>query len=116
MQDAIKMAQKVIAAVPGARIGDDLPSNGRATSSYRVRPMHCPAAADQRTFTAKLGGDLPGVREYLEALSIHVFRATGVGRDRAARPQALGCIDARVACVSLDRDGLIKYFTLLRDE
>ena len=52
---------------------------------------------------AKLAGELPGVRDYLRALSVHLLRAAGVDRDRPARRGALGRADARAARLSRPR-------------
>ena len=63
---------------------------------------------------AKLAGDLPGVRDFLRALSVHLLRAAGVDRDRPARPRALERADGALPDY-LDRDGLVKFWPLMRD-
>ncbi len=116
MRDALKVTQKVIAAVPArtfeatllqldapreiavARPADALP--GRGGIAVRLQ--------------ARLGGDLPGVREYLERYPYTCFEqrvSTAVGLGDAKRWDAL----MRALPGYLDRDGLVKYFTLLRD-
>jgi uncharacterized protein YfaS (alpha-2-macroglobulin family) len=116
VQDAIKMAQKVVAVVPERtyqatifqleqprdivveRPADALP--GRGGINVRLQQ--------------KLGGDLPGVREYLERYPFTCFEqlaSVAIGLRDRKRWDAL----MRTLPAYLDRDGLIKYFTLLRD-
>ena len=55
----------------------------RRRSRCSVRPTRCPgAAASNVQLQAKLGGDLPGVRDYFEHYPYTLLRAAGVGRHR----------------------------------
>ncbi len=113
-RDAVKVAQKVVAAVPERTIqatlaqvdrplrlaverpADALP--GRGGISVRLQP--------------KLSGDLADVRAWLERYPFTCFEqqaSAAVGLQDRRRWDAL----MRVLPDYLDRDGLIKYFTLL---
>jgi hypothetical protein len=61
----------------------------------------------QTSFVAKLGGELPGVREYMAAYP-YLLRAKHVEGHRPAGPEAWNKLAA--SCRYLDGDGLLKYF------
>ncbi|HET9338714.1 MAG TPA: alpha-2-macroglobulin family protein, partial [Casimicrobiaceae bacterium] len=115
-KDALKVTQKVVPAVPER--------TWQATIVQLVSPQ---SVAVERPADAipgrggvnvqvqgKLAGDLPGVREYLSAYPYTCFEqraSVAIGlRDPALWSAAMAALPDY-----LDRDGMVKYWTLLRD-
>ena len=114
--DAVKVAQKVIAAVPERTFQATLSQLDAPRDIAVERPADAlPGRGGvSLRLQSKLGGDLPGVREYLERYPFTCFEqqaSTAVGLSDRRRWDAL----MRVLPDHLDRDGLVKYFTLLSD-
>src|SRR5258706_9674409 len=114
--DALKIAQRVIASVPERTIQASI----FQLEGARAVPVERPADAIAGRggvgvrMQAKLSGDLPGVREYLERYPFTCFEqraSAAVGlRDRRRWDALMGALPD-----FLDRDGLVKFFTVLRD-
>jgi uncharacterized protein YfaS (alpha-2-macroglobulin family) len=114
--DALKIAQRVIASVPERTIQATI----FQLEGAREVPVERPADAIPGRggvnvrMQAKLSGDLPGVREYLERYPFTCFEqraSAAVGlRDRRRWDALMGALPD-----FLDRDGLVKFFTVLRD-
>jgi uncharacterized protein YfaS (alpha-2-macroglobulin family) len=114
--DALKVAQKVVPAVPERTYQATIFQLAQPQSVAVQRPAGAiPGRGGVNVqMQAKLAGELPGVRDYFLAYPYSCFeqRASGaIGlRDRARW-------DALMASLPdyLDRDGLLKYWPVMRD-
>ena len=116
MRDALKVTQKVIAAVPERTFEATLLQLEAPRDIAVERPADAlPGRGGINVrMQQKLGGDLPGVRDYLERYPFTCFEqqvSTAIGLADRRRWDAL----MRVLPDYLDRDGLVKYFTLLAE-
>ena len=116
VRDALKVAQKVIATVPERTYQATIFQLDATRNVAVERPADAlpNRGGISMRLQEKLGGDLPGVREYLEAYPFTCFE------QRASA--AVGLADRRrwdalMAALPgyLDRDGLVKFFPVLRD-
>ena len=115
-RDALKISQKVIAAVPERTYQATILQLGEPQQIPAQRPVDAqPGRGGVNVrMQGKLAGDLPGVREYLSWYPYSCFEqrtSIAVGLRDAERWESL----MRVLPAYLDRDGLLKYWTLLRD-
>jgi uncharacterized protein YfaS (alpha-2-macroglobulin family) len=115
-RDALKVAQRVIPAVPERTIQATIFQLEGTREVAVERPADAlPGRGGAAVrFQAKLGGDFPGVREYLERYPFTCFEqraSAAVGlADRRRWEALMGALPDY-----LDRDGLVKFFTVLRD-
>ncbi len=112
--DRLRVKQKVSYAVPLRTYQATLLQIDKAQTMTVQTPADAlPGRGGVRTvLSAKLGGDLPGVREYMEAYPYTCFE------QRTSRAIALGDAALWRATVAnlpayLDGDGLLKYFPLM---
>jgi len=113
--DKLRMRQKVVPAVPVRTLQATLMQLDRPQSMRTALPEGAlPGRGGvQAMFSAHLGGDLPGVREYMAAYPYTCFEqetSRAIALRDTARWQAL---IAR-APAYLDGDGLLKYFAQMR--
>ena len=112
--DQLKVTQKVAQATPVRTYQATLLQLDQPVNI----PVQLPAGAlpgrggVQTSFVAKLGGELPGVREYMQAYPYTCFeqntsKAIALG-DRALWNATVASLPAY-----LDKDGLLKYFTVM---
>ena len=114
--DALKVSQRIVAAVPVRTYQATILQLTEPQSIAVQRPADAIAGRGgvNVQVQAKLAGELPGVRDWLLAYPYSCFeqRASGaIGlRDRARW-------DALMAAMPdyLDRDGLLKYWPIMRD-
>jgi hypothetical protein len=116
VRDALKVAQKVIAAVPERTLQATVFQLDRT----RDVAVELPAGALPNRggigvqLQERLGGNLPGVREFFERYPYTCFEqraSAAVGlADRRHWETLMGALPGY-----LDRDGLVKFFPLLRD-
>jgi uncharacterized protein YfaS (alpha-2-macroglobulin family) len=115
-RDALKISQDVIAAVPERTYQATITQLDASLATAVQRPADAipgRGGIDVRV-QARLGGDLPGVREYLRdypytCLEQRISTAIGLG-SRGAWESVMSSIGDYT-----DRDGLLKYWPLLRD-
>jgi uncharacterized protein YfaS (alpha-2-macroglobulin family) len=113
-QDRIRIRQQVGPAVPVRTLQATL----LQLDGEKTMPVQRPADAlpgrggIQTVLTARLGGELPGVRDYMKAYPYTCFEQR-TSRAVALHDQALW--DAAVATLPahLDADGLVKYFATM---
>jgi alpha-2-macroglobulin len=115
-RDAMRFAQDVIAAVPERTFQATIVQLAAPQSITVQQPLDAipgRGGIDVR-LQAKLGGDLPGVREYFRYYPYSCLE------QRASIAIGLGERDQWTALMSgitdyLDRDGLLKYWPFMRD-
>jgi len=115
-RDTLKISQNVVAAVPERTFQATLLQLGAPESITVQRPVDAIAGrggVDVR-LQARLSGDLPGVREYFNfypysCLEQRASMAIGLGNPALWNAMMAGITDY------IDRDGLLKYWPLLRD-
>ncbi len=115
-RDAVKFTQRVVAAVPERTYQATLFQLTEPRDVVVERPADAlPGRGGVFVrMQEKLSGDLPGVREFLERYPFTCFEqqaSVAVGLRDRRRWDAL----MRTLPGYLDRDGLVRYFTLLRD-
>jgi uncharacterized protein YfaS (alpha-2-macroglobulin family) len=116
VRDALKVSQAVVAAVPERTYQATIQQLGAPQAIVVKRPDDAipgRGGVDVR-MQAKLGGDLPGVREYFRfypytCLEQRTSTAIGLG-ERARWDAIMAGLDDYI-----DRDGLLKYWPFLRD-
>ena len=116
VRDALKVSQTVIAATPERTYQATIMQLAAAQAFTVQRPVDAipgRGGVDVRV-QAKLGGDLPGVREFFRyypytCLEQRVSVAVGL-ESRALWDATMSNIDNL-----MDRDGLLKYWAFLRD-
>ena len=114
--DAIKVTQKVVAAVPERTYQATIfqLTEPRAIAVERPADALPGRGGLGVRFQQKLSGDLAGVREYFERYPFTCFEqqaSAAIGLADRKRWDAL----MRALPQYLDRDGLVRYFTLLRE-
>jgi uncharacterized protein YfaS (alpha-2-macroglobulin family) len=113
-RDRLKVKQKVVAAVPVRVTQATLLQLDRKQSMQVKLPDDAlPGRGGvQAQFSARLGGDLPGVRDYMLAYPYRCFEQVGSRaialHDKAMWQSAIDTLPAH-----LDGDGLVKYFALM---
>ncbi len=115
-RDALKIAQQVVPAVPERTYQATILQLTQPQSIAVQRPADAiPGRGGVNVqMQAKLAGELPGVRDFLQQYPYTLLRAAGVDRDRPARRARWNALMSALPDY-LDRDGLVKYWTLLRD-
>ncbi|MFA9219534.1 MAG: alpha-2-macroglobulin, partial [Sphingomonadaceae bacterium] len=109
--DRLRIRQKVIAAVPVRTLQATL----LQIEKTQTMKVHLPDGAlagrggVQAVFSARLGGDLPGVREFMTAYPYTCFEQN-TSRAIALQDEALWDAQAAKLPAYLDGDGLLKYF------
>ena len=113
--DRLKVKQKVVAAVPVRTTQATLLQlDGKQSMQVRLPDDALPGRGGvQAQFSARLGGDLPGVRDYMSAYPYRCFeqvssRAIAL-HDKAMWQSAVDTLPAH-----LDADGLVKYFASMQ--
>ncbi|MQA19259.1 alpha-2-macroglobulin family protein [Rugamonas rivuli] len=114
-RDRLKVKQKVVAAVPVRTTQATLLQlDGKQTMKVRLPDDALPGRGGVQTqFSARLGSDLPGVRDYMSAYPYRCFeqvssRAIAL-HDKAMWQSAVDTLPAH-----LDADGLVKYFASMQ--
>lgn len=111
--DRLRVTQKVIAAVPVRTQQATLVQlDGPQTMKVQAPAAALPGRGGVLTsFSARLGGDLPGVREYMLA---YPYTCTEQRTSRAVALRDPALWDSVVASLPahLDSDGLLKYFAI----
>ena len=109
--DKLRVKQKVTAAVPVRTLQATLLQLDRPQSMKVQLPEGALAGRGgvQALFSAKLGSELPGVREYMTAYPYSCFEQS-TSRAIALRDPALWKALADKLPAYLDSDGLLKYF------
>ncbi|MFS2003840.1 alpha-2-macroglobulin family protein [Duganella sp. CT11-25] len=113
-RDRLKVRQKVVAAVP-VRVTQAtlLQLDRKLNMQVKLPDDALPGRGGvQAQFSTRLGGDLPGVRDYMQAYPYRCFeqvssRAIAL-HDKALWQSAIDTLPAH-----LDGDGLVKYFALM---
>lgn len=116
VQDALKVSQQVIAAVPVRTLQATLAQVDRSLEI----PVQMPEGAlpgrggIQASVQARLAGDLPGVQAYMRA---YPYTCLEQQASRALALRERRQWDAVMALLPtyLDRDGFVKYFTVMRE-
>jgi len=116
VQDALQVSQQVIAAVPVRTLQATLAQVDRTLEL----PVELPRGAlpdrggVEATLQSRLGGELPGVREYMSAYAYTCLEQLS---SRAVALRSRGQWDAVMAMLPshLDRDGFAKYFSVMRE-
>jgi uncharacterized protein YfaS (alpha-2-macroglobulin family) len=110
-RDRIKIKQKVVAAVPVRTTQATLLQLDRKQSiEVKLPDDALPGRGGvQAQFSAKLGGDLPGVRDYMAAYPYRCFEQVS-SRAIALHDEAMWQTAVDALPAHLDADGLVKYF------
>jgi hypothetical protein len=100
----------------GAHVpGDDLPAHAAAIDRGAAARDAIPGRGGVNVqMQAKLAGELPGVRDWLLAYPYSCFEQRASGAIGLQRPRAVGNVDGSLPDY-LDRDGLLKYWPIMRD-
>jgi uncharacterized protein YfaS (alpha-2-macroglobulin family) len=110
-RDGIRVRQQVGAAIPVRTLQATL----LQLDGEKRLPVQRPADAlpgrggIQTTLTARLGGELPGVRDYMSAYPYTCFEQR-TSRSVALRDKAMWEATVATLPAHLDADGLVKYF------
>jgi len=110
-QDRIRIRQQVGVAVPVRTLQATL----LQLDGEKTLPVQRPADAlpgrggIETTLNARLGGDLPGVRDYMRAYPYTCFEQR-TSRSVALRDKAMWEATVATLPAHLDADGLVKYF------
>lgn len=112
--DRMRIGQKVTEAVPVRTLQATLlqldgPQSIKVERPAGALPGH---GGVLTTFSPKLGGDLPGVREYMAAYPYTCFEQN-TSRAVALRDAALWKSVVAALPAHLDGDGLVKYFAVM---
>ncbi|WP_332852443.1 alpha-2-macroglobulin family protein [Duganella sp. S19_KUP01_CR8] len=114
-RDRLKVKQKVVAAVPVRTTQATLLQlDGKQSMQVRLPDDALPGRGGvQAQFSARLGSDLPGVRDYMSAYPYRCFeqvssRAIAL-HDKTMWQSAVDTLPAH-----LDADGLVKYFASMQ--
>jgi len=112
--DKLRVKQKVVAVVPVRTVQATLMQLKRPQSmTIRLPEGALPGRGGvQAQFSARLGSDLPGVREYMKAYPYTCFEQE-TSRAIALRDEAMWAALAARAPAFQDGDGLLKYFSLM---
>ncbi|TFW33195.1 MG2 domain-containing protein [Massilia horti] len=112
--DRMRISQKVQAAVPVRTLQATLLQLDRPQSMKVERPADALPGHGGilTTFSARLGDDLPGVRQYMAAYPYVCFEQN-ISRAVALRDVALWKADMASLPAHLDADGMVKYFTTM---
>jgi len=115
-RDAMKIAQAVVPAVPERTFQATILQLGEPQSITVQRPGDAiPGRGGINVrMQAKLAGDLPGVREYLSWYPYSCFEQRTSVAIGLRDPQRWASL-MRALPDYLDRDGLVKYWPILRD-
>jgi hypothetical protein len=110
-QDRIRIRQQVSAAVPVRTLQATLIQlDGEKTLPVQRPPDALPGRGGiQTVLTARLGGELPGVRDYMSAYPYTCFEQR-TSRSVALRDKAMWESTVATLPAHLDADGLLKYF------
>ena len=113
--DKLRVRQKVVPAVPVRTLQATLLQLDRPQSMRTSLPEGAlPGRGGlQAAFSARLGGDLPGVREYMAAYPYTCFEQE-TSRSIALRDKARWQALMARAPAFIDGDGLLKYFAGMR--
>jgi alpha-2-macroglobulin len=112
--DRMRIEQKVLEAVPVRTLQATLLQLDRPQSLKVERPAGAlPGHGGvQTTFSARLGGEMPGVREYMSAYPYTCFEQNASRAVALHDPAAWKALMASLAS-HLDGDGLVKYFAVM---
>ncbi|MET0263999.1 MAG: MG2 domain-containing protein [Duganella sp.] len=110
-RDSIKVSQKVAPAVPvRATQATLLQLDGKQSMALRLPDDALPGrGAVQAQFSARLGGDLPGVRDFMREYPYRCFEQV-TSRAIALHDPALWRTALASLPAHLDGNGLVKYF------
>jgi len=114
--DVLKVTQQVVPAVPERTYQATILQLKKSESIAVQRPVDAIAGRGGLNvqMQGKLAGELPGVRDYLRQYPYSCFEqqaSIAIGlRDKGRWNALMGALPGY-----LDRDGLVKYWTLLRD-
>jgi len=116
VQDALQVSQQVVAAVPVRTLQATLAQVERTLEMTVALPQGAiPGRGGvQATLQGRLGGDLPGVREYMSAYPYTCLEQLS---SRAVALRERSQWDAVMSMLPsyLDRDGFAKYFSMMRE-
>ena len=112
--DKLRVKQKVVAAVPVRTLQATLLQLDKPQSMKVQLPDGALAGRGgvQALFSAKLGSELPGVREYMAAYPYSCFEQS-TSRAIALRDPAMWKSLVEKLPAYLDADGLLKYFAVM---
>jgi len=110
-RDSIKVSQKVAPAVPVRTTQATLLQlDGKQSMAVRLPDDALPGRGEvQAQFSARLGGDLPGVRDFMRDYPYRCFEQV-TSRAIALRDPALWRTAVATLPAHLDSNGLVKYF------
>ncbi|CAH0285259.1 putative lipoprotein YfhM [Massilia sp. Bi118] len=113
-QDRMRIRQQVSPAVPVRTLQATLIQlDGEKTLPVQRPGDALPGRGGiQTTLTARIGGDLPGVRDYMQAYPYTCFEQR-TSRSVALRDKALWESTVATLPAHLDADGLVKYFATM---